>query len=211
MYGLGAYGTIKLGELLLDWLKPKSPTRTPSRTGGGATDPSVVTPNPKPDPSGETPPPPPSGGDEQSTGGNNITPDQVKENLKNYPNSSGYPWGIKRGGQYIDASGRRQFHASDIAEGQQEYMNNRGLPSAFQSDLDINAQLTDRSSPLFNAIDRMRGGQLSQFRIGAEEANARQAMRVKSMEMESRLRMAEFAKRQAEMDEAIRRRYNAGP
>lgn len=180
-------------------------------TGGGATDPSsTVTPDPRPSGDGDVVPSP-QGGSGQGLGSNQITPDQVKENLKNYPNSSGYPWGIRRGGQYIDASGRRQFHSNEIAEGQQEYMNNRGMASAFQNDLDINSQLTDRNSEMFKAIDRMRGGQLSQFRIGAEEADARQAMRVKSMEMESRLRMAEFAKRQALMDEEIRKRYNAGP
>ena len=213
---------------MLDWLRPKSPTsaRPTARTGGGATDPSAVTADPRSS-GNEGAVPTPQGGSSSGLGSNQITPDQVKQNSANYPNSSGYPWGIRRGGQYVEASGREIDYVPSygldgevigvgpngrpVAENQARYFNQRGMATATQNDLDINSQLADRGSPLFRAMDRMRGGQLSQFRIGAEEADARQDMRVKSMEMESRLRMAEFAKQQALRDEETRRRYNAGP
>ncbi len=231
--GLALYGGMQVGDKLLDWLRPKTavPASVRPSGGGGAMSPSgggsAVTPNPRPTPSNAGGQPTPQGSPSSATGGNNITPKQVQENAQNYPNSSGYPWGTLRGGQYIDASGREMDYTPStglngetigiaangrpIAENQARYFNQRGMATAAQNDLDINAQLADRGSNLFKAIDRMRGGQLSQFRIGAEEADARQALRVKSMEMESKLRMAEFAKRQALADEEIRKRYQAGP
>lgn len=141
--------------------------------------------------------PPPQGGGNPTTGGNSITPDQVKENLKNYPNSSGRPWsGLSASGQVLDAAGRKRTYTGSyvneydgagnvvgqrdmgmdpdgpIAQKQDTYFNERGMRTAFQQDLDINTQAQDRNSPLFRAMDRMRGGQLTDFRLGNEESDA---------------------------------------
>lgn len=210
MYGLGAYGGYKGLDAILGWLMPRQEAaKTASARTGGATDPSsTVTPNPR-NPSSGTAQPLPQGGTSPMTGGNEITPEQVKENLKNYPDTSGYPWGVRRGGQYIDATGRTPIdeYPNEIAAEQARYFNQRGMATAFQNDLDINAQLTDKGSNLYNAIDRMRGGQLTQFRLGAEEANARHQNMVRTQELNTQLRIAEAAKRQAEYEAELRRRY----
>jgi hypothetical protein len=210
MYGLGAYGGYKGLEGILGWLMPRQEAArtTPARTGG-ATDPSsTVTPNPR-NPSSGTTHPSLQGGTSPMTGGNEIKPEQVKENAANYPNTSGYPWGTIQGGQYIDASGRTPIddYPNEIAAEQARYFNRRGMATAFQNDLDINAQLTDKGSNLYNAIDRMRGGQLTQFRLGAEEANARHQIMVRNQELNTQLRIAEATKRQAEHEAELRRRY----
>lgn len=154
--------------------------------------------------------PTPQGGEEQGMGDNRITPDQVKENLKNYPNSSGYPWSrLSASGQVLDASGRTQTYTGSyvneydgsgnvvgqrdmgmdpdgpIAVKQSQYMNERGRRTAFQQDLDTETQLRDRGSPMFRAIDRMRGGQLTDFRLGNQESDANYDAMVAQREAES--------------------------
>ena len=154
--------------------------------------------------------PPPQGGGNPTTGGNSITPDQVKENLKNYPNSSGRPWsGLSASGQVLDAAGRKKTYTGSyvneydssgnvvgqrdmgmdpdgsIAQKQDAYFNERGMRTAFQQDLDINTQAQDRNSPLFRAFDRMRGGQLTDFRLGNEESDANYDAMVKQREADS--------------------------
>lgn len=154
--------------------------------------------------------PPPAGGEGQTTGGNKITPEQVKENLKNYPNSSGRPWStLSASGQVLDAAGRKQTYTGSyqneydgagnvvgqrdmgmdpdgpIAAKQAQYMNERGRRTAFQHDLDVESQFRDRGSPLFRAMDRMRGGQLTDFRLGNEESDASYDAMVDQREAES--------------------------
>ena len=125
--------------------------------------------------------PPPAGGEGQTLGSNKITPEQVKENLKNYPNSSGRPWStLSASGQVLDASGRTQTYTGSyqneydgagnvvgqrdmgmgpdgipIAVSQAQYMNERGRRTAFQHDLDVNSQLRDSGSPLYMAWSGM--------------------------------------------------------
>ena len=155
--------------------------------------------------------PTPQGGDAQGTGANRITPEQVKENLKNYPNSSGRPWStLSASGQVLDASGRTQTYTGSyqneydgagnvvgqrdmgmdpdgipIAVKQSQYMNERGRRTAFQHDLDVESQFKDSGSPLFRAMDRMRGGQLTDFRLGNEESDASYDAMVKQREADS--------------------------
>jgi hypothetical protein len=180
------------------------PTAT-SRTGGAMSPDVAVVPKDK-----DAVVPPPQGGGQPSVGGNRITPEQVKENLKNYPNSSGLPWsGLSASGQVLDAAGRKQTYTGSyvneydgsgnvvgqrdmgmdpdgsIAAKQSLYMNERGMRTAFQQDLDNNTQLRDRSSPMFRAMDRMRGGQLTDFRLGNEEGDASYDAMVAQREAES--------------------------
>jgi hypothetical protein len=201
--GAGLYGA---GDLLNYFNPNKKTGPSPMRPSGGAMNPDVrVTPS-------QPVTPTPQGGDEQGMGGNQITPMQVKENLKNYPNSSGYPWSTLKGNQVIDASGRqRQYTGSylnetdnmgrvigqrdmgmdpdgPIAVKQAQYFNERGMRTAFQQDNDIGAQLADRNSPMFRAMDRASGGKFTDFRLGNEESDASYDAMVKQRQDESMLR-----------------------
>ena len=98
-----------------------------------------------------------------SVGANAISPDEVKQNLEMDPTSSGKPWGERTGGAYRDATGR-MVTDNPIARSQQAYLNQYGMPTARQRDMDINAQLSDRNSPLYQAYDRMTGGSLTKQR-----------------------------------------------
>ena len=98
-----------------------------------------------------------------SVGANAITPEEVKQNLEMDPNSSGKPWGERSGGAYRDATGR-MVTDNPIARAQQAYLNQYGMPTARQRDMDLNAQLSDRNSPLYQAYDRMSGGSLTKQR-----------------------------------------------
>lgn len=105
---------------------------------------------------------------EGGLGANAVTEADRKVNMETDPNSSGYAWGVKRGGRYADATGRR-VTPNAIAADQQAYFNENNMATARQHSMDIEAQLQDRNSPMFQAIDKMQGGALTRAMQWREE------------------------------------------
>ena len=106
--------------------------------------------------------------DNGGLGVNAVTEADRKVNMETDPDSSGYAWGVNRGGRYADATGRR-VSPNKIAAGMAADMNENGMPTARQHSMDIEAQLQDKNSPLFQAWDRMQGGALTRAMQWREE------------------------------------------
>jgi hypothetical protein len=153
-----------------DWFK-NHPFSAPAKTND-AVNPDSVTVNPKDvKQQGQSEQPSTSGSGNVSDGrtaettpqgetgvGINATNEQDRQaNLEADPNSSGRAWGLVKGGRYADATGRAVTN-NEVAAGQQAYLNQHGMATARQRDMDFSAQMQDRNSPLFRQLDRMSGG-----------------------------------------------------
>jgi len=116
---------------------------------------------------------------EGGLGANATNEADRKANLAKDPNSSGRAWGIRQGGKYADATGRATS-PNGIAAGQAAYMNQYGLATARQHSMDFEAQMQDKNSPAFMALDRTMGGELTR-RMEWQEKNVREPIENKKL------------------------------
>ena len=122
--------------------------------------------------------------------GTGASPEQVKENLKADPNSSGRAYGVISNGTYRNATGRanqwedpsNSDYTKEIVRSQVEAFNKSGIATAKQHSADIEAQLSDRNSPLYRSIDRTSGGRLTDWRLQNELIQSRYDAQVKEKE-----------------------------
>jgi hypothetical protein len=122
------------------------------------------------------------------------------------PNGLERPWGhFDASGSFVHPKsfaprdGARGADGRPIALAQEEYFNQRGMPTAAQYDTGLNTQIRHSDSALFDALDRMRGGQMTRNRILNREIDQRRANWIAVQEAEANARMEAEANKTAEL------------